>query len=67
MTIGRNPESDFHITSIEISRVHARIFNLGSSWYLENLRVSNCNDDDDLSTMFSSFFLFVHRAQMVYM
>ncbi|KAH9501781.1 E3 ubiquitin-protein ligase rnf8 [Dermatophagoides farinae] len=41
MTIGRNPESDFHITSIEISRVHARIFNLGSSWYLENLSSTN--------------------------
>ncbi|KAH7641089.1 e3 ubiquitin-protein ligase ring2-like protein [Dermatophagoides farinae] len=41
MTIGRDLKSDFHITSIEISRVHARIFNLGSSWYLENLRSTN--------------------------
>ncbi|KAH9510575.1 E3 ubiquitin-protein ligase rnf8 [Dermatophagoides farinae] len=41
MTIGRNPESDFHITSIEISLVHARIFNQGSSWYLKNLCSTN--------------------------
>ena len=62
MTIGRDLKSDFHITSIEISRVHARIFNLGSSWYLENLRVSNCNDDDDLSTMFSFFHFFCTQS-----
>ncbi|KAH9510517.1 hypothetical protein DERF_009039 [Dermatophagoides farinae] len=41
MTIGRDLKSDFHIPSMEISRFHARISNLGSSWYLENLRSTN--------------------------
>ncbi|OTF77070.1 E3 ubiquitin-protein ligase RING2-like protein [Euroglyphus maynei] len=41
LTIGRDNQSDFQITSIEISRRHARIVHKDSSWYMINLNSTN--------------------------
>ncbi|KAH9423412.1 E3 ubiquitin-protein ligase rnf8, partial [Dermatophagoides pteronyssinus] len=41
LTIGRDNQSDFQITSIEISRRHARIVYKDSFWYIINLNSTN--------------------------
>jgi pSer/pThr/pTyr-binding forkhead associated (FHA) protein len=39
--IGRDPESEVHLASSEVSRAHARIFAIGSDLFLEDLGSTN--------------------------